>query len=247
VTNPPDDSSELELVAVRIGGTVQIRPAPVHRAWIERPSGRFAKRCLPLLMANQSGWELLNATGFTALWDGGDEISSVRIWPDQGADAPGVLSHFGNGILTWHVPFLFRSPRGYNLLARGPANMPKDGIGALEGVIETDWTSATFTMNWKFTRPAHPVRFEAGEPFAFLVPMRRGELERFRPVSVDAKAVPTRMAEFETFSASRLEFLERMKNVSEAWQRDYMLGREADGGVAPEHQTRLNLRPFECL
>ena len=247
------DTSALELVAVRLGETgMQIRPAPVQRKWMETPAGRFANRCLPLLMANQSGWELLNVTGFTAMWDGGEEISSVRIWPDPPAGQPGAISHFGSGILTWHVPFLFRSSRGYNLLARGPANMPKDGIGALEGVVETDWTSATFTMNWKFTRPAHPVRFEAGEPFALLVPMHRGDLERFEPISVDASAVPTRMAEFQRFSDSRLEFLERMKahpaaGASPDWQRDYLLGREVDGGLAPQHQTRLRLRPFEIL
>src|SRR3712207_8402233 len=31
-------------------------------------------------------------------------------------------SHFGSGILTWNLPFLFRTPPGYNLHVRGPAN-----------------------------------------------------------------------------------------------------------------------------
>jgi Family of unknown function (DUF6065) len=43
---------------------------------------------------------------------------------------------------------VFRTPPGCNLYVRGPANSPKDGIAALEGIIETDWSEATFTMNW---------------------------------------------------------------------------------------------------
>jgi hypothetical protein len=255
MTSPDHDvtSEELELVALRLSEPgLQIRPAPVDRSWMESPNARFAKRCLPLLIANQSGWELLNPAGFSAIWDGGDEISAIRIWPDFAQQAAGVISHFGCGILTWHVPIHFRSPRGYNLLVRGPANMPKDGISALEGVVETDWSSATFTMNWKFTRAGHMIRFEAGEPFSMVVPARRGELESFRPVSVAAACVPTRVEAFLRFSASRVAFVEGQKAKGtvadrDAWQRDYMLGRDADGGIAPQHQTRLRLAPFESL
>ena len=45
--------------------------------------------------------------------------------------------------------------------------------------METDWLDATFTMNWKLTRPHHPVVFEADEPIAMNSPVRRGQLEEF--------------------------------------------------------------------
>ena len=64
-----------------------------------------------------------------------------------------VASHFGCGIITFKIPYLFRAPQGYNLLARGPANLFKDGISPLEGLIEVDWAVSPFTMNWKVTRP----------------------------------------------------------------------------------------------
>ena len=52
----------------------------------------------------------------------------------EGADgALPMSSHFGYGILTWTLPYLFRTPPDWNLLARGPSNLPKDGIQALEG------------------------------------------------------------------------------------------------------------------
>jgi hypothetical protein len=78
-----------------------------------------------------------------------------------------------------------------------------------------------------------------------------GDLERFEPYRWTS-TVPTRMAGFQRFSASCLEFLERMKAhpaaaASPDWRRDYLLGREVDSGLAPQHQTRLRLRPFEIL
>jgi hypothetical protein len=250
VTRAPDhrEPEQLELIALRLADGMRIRPAALDRAWLETPGGRFAKRCLPLMIANQAGWELLNPSGFTAIWEGRDDLGAVKIWPDPETTASWVTSHFGLGILTWHVPYLFRSPRDYNLLVRGPANMPKDGIAALEGLVETDWTVATFTMNWKFTRPGHAVRFEAGEPIAMLVPMRRGELERFRPVLREAASEPAIFDSFQRFSASRQNFLVALKSpgapVEPGWQRDYMLGRNVDGSPAPAHQTKLQLAAF---
>jgi hypothetical protein len=242
----------LELLALSLSpGAMQIRPAQVERTWMETGAGRFAKRCLPLLIANQAGWELLNPVAFSAVWDGGDHLAAITIWPHSEAGAPGIISHFGLGILTWHIPFLFRTPPGYNLLVRGPANMPKDGISALEGLVEADWTSASFTMNWKFTRPGHTVMFEAGEPIAMIVPMRRGELERFEPAFVDAASASSLLASFQAFSSSRLRFLQELKTPGpaaepNAWQRDYMLGRDVNGLSSPEHQMRLRIAPFEA-
>jgi hypothetical protein len=239
-----------EFVAYRIGPGMEIRCAPTERAWMATPAGRFAKRCLPLLMADQAGWELLNPAGFTAMWDGSSETSGIRILPHSTSVTSPVISHFGSGILTWHVPYLFRTPRGYNLLVRGPANMPKGGIGPLEGIVEADWSTATFTMNWKFTQAGHPIVFELGEPIAMIVPMRRGELESFRPVVREASSDAALLARFQDFATSRRQFNQALGTPGSAavragWQRDYMLGRNADGSVAEEHQTRLQLAAFE--
>jgi len=238
----------LKLTALRLAEGMELRPAALDRAWMETPGGRFAKRCLPLVIANQAGWELLNPAGFTAIWEGRDDLEAVKIWPDGAAYPFWVTSHFGLGIVTWHIPYLFRTPRGYNLLVRGPANQPKDGIAALEGLVETDWAIATFTMNWKFTRAGHAVRFEAGEPFAMLVPTRRGELEAFTPEVRDIVSEPETFDAFQRFSKSRQDFLAMLKSsgamASPGWQRDYMLGRDINGAPAPAHQTRLHLSPF---
>jgi hypothetical protein len=64
------------------------------------------------MIANRAGWELLNPSRFTAIWEGRDDIDAVKFWPDQASKACWVTSHFGLGILTWHVPYPFRSPGG---------------------------------------------------------------------------------------------------------------------------------------
>ena len=171
---------------------------------MDNAQDRWPNRCLPLLVANQAGWVLLNPVAFTATWTGDDHPASLTI--DFGSESPRPLpvsSHFGHGVITWGIPFIFRTSPGYNLLARGPANLPKDGVAALEGLVETDWAFANFTMNWKLTRAGHPVAFEAGEPFCMIVPQRRGELESFRTEIRDIASDEQTKAEFDLFSEGR--------------------------------------------
>ncbi len=216
---------------------------------------RWANRCLPLLVANQAGWVLLNPIAFRATWSGGSSTSATTIELTEDLPHPWpVESHFGYGILTWSVPYLFRTPPGYNLLARGPANWPKDGICALEGLVETDWSVATFTMNWKLTRPAHAVEFEQGEPFCMVVPQRRGELESFRPELRNLAADPETHALAEAFARERDQiqikkflagYSKEFEEYRRAWEGHYFKGLTPDGTEAPEHQVQLSLSPFE--
>ncbi len=91
---------------------------------------RYAYRCLPLAIANAHGWKLLCQSGFEASWDGSDALAAITITADADTHAP-AISHFGYGVLTFHVPCLFRTDTGVDLFVTGPLNQPKDGIGAL--------------------------------------------------------------------------------------------------------------------
>ncbi|MCR5876565.1 cupin-like domain-containing protein [Phenylobacterium sp. J426] len=130
----------------------------------------------------------------------------------------------------------------------GPPNAPKDGIGALAGVIETDWSPFTFTMNWKFTRSQHWVRFEEGEPICFFFPVGRNTLESITPRFADIDSDPDLKAKFAAWDASRSEFHARRSEglPTEKWQKHYFRGVTLDGcpGV-PDHRTKLRLAPFE--
>jgi len=145
---------------------------------------------------------------------------------------------------------LFRTPSGYNLHVRGPANCPRDGIAPLDGIVETDWNRSTFTMNWKFTRPTHPVTFEVDEPIAMISPFLRGDIERFRPQALPLAADPKWQSSYQEWSRSRSSFNVALKErepaaVAVGWQRHYMLGVTIEDSDAPDHQTALSLAPFE--
>ena len=205
---------------------------------------------------------LLNGHEFRATWSGGRTRAAIRIeYLQDGAPCDCeshrglVLSNFGEGIITWNIPYLFRTPDGYNLLARGPANWPKDGAAPLEGLIETDWAVATFTMNWKLTRPKHPVTFTRGEPICMLVPQRRGELESFHPELRELTAEPELAQAHAAWSDGRKQFLlQKYLAWPVVWLAAASPGRAstsaapcADGTGAPEHQTKLHLRGFEVI
>jgi hypothetical protein len=162
------------------GEPPRIIAAPVERDWMDRTPNAFAYRCLPLNIANAHGWLILNTVPFIAEWNGDAGLDGVSI----SATAEGPLlasSHFGSGVLTFSVNGLFHTEPGYDLLATGPFNSPKDAIQPLTGIIETDWSPFTFTMNWKFTRKRAPVAFERDEPFCMVFPMPRGLVEAVEP------------------------------------------------------------------
>jgi hypothetical protein len=248
-----------ELVALTGARThgVQILPAPRRREWMDETNRRSANRCLPLLVANEAGWVLSNPHAFEAVWDGAMHPSAITLSFDEEvpADERIVRSHFGSGVVTWGVPYLFRTAPGWNLLARGPANWPIDGACALEGIVETDWSVATFTMNWKLTRPGTAVRFEAGDPFCMIVPQRRGDLESVRPAvrPLSGEAELDRQAR--QWSQRRhqgqvrkflAEYAADFADDMDSWEKDYFRGRLPDGTTVDEHQTKLRLRAFDA-
>jgi hypothetical protein len=241
----------LMFVAHRVVGEplLSIVPGVARREWMEATTNRFANRCLPLRIANQAGWVFSLPEPFEVEWSGGNDLDQVSVLASDRIRKI-VASHFGHGIVTFQTQLLFRTEPGYNLLVRGPANLPKDGISPLEGIVETDWTAATFTMNWKITRPHHRVGFAAGEPIGMLVPVRRGELESFVPVLQRLNDDPELAPRYLSWRNQRRNFIHALEQEEEAavqagWQRDYMLGRDPRSEVvASQHQTRLLLRPF---
>lgn len=252
-TDSSTQRSERSLIAYRTTvPQMRLVPASAARAWMDATPNRLAYRCLPMLVANQAGWFILNTHRLVAVWTGRDDPASLKIVYPRGMPPYPATSHFGSGILTWNIPYLFRTPPGYNLLARGPANWPKDGAYPLEGLIETDWTEAPFTMNWKLTRPNRPVVFDVDEPICMIVPQRRGELEAFRPYVGDLGADPDLRREFAVWSAARARFQAEARVPGSAaarqgWQRHYFRGSSVTGRRAPAHQLKLQLRDFSEL
>jgi hypothetical protein len=241
--------------------------APLQRDWMDATGQHFAYRCLPPVMANQAGWLILNPVDFTACWNGGpgrDDLRldfgdvpspdpySFQLWdgaPQLRPPDNRITSHFGSGVLTINLPYLFRTPPGVNLWVKGPSNWVKDGACPLEGIVETDWSAATFTMNWKLTRPGLAVRFARGEPVCMLVPVPRGLAEGLRPRQLPLRDDLDLQAAYDAWKGRRDEFLQGLREqdpaaIERSWQKDYFQGRGPDDSRFAGHQTQMRLQEF---
>ena len=244
------------LIAYRVGPGIEMKliAAPARRQWMDQTDRAFANRCLPMLIANQSGWLVLNDRPVVATWLGETGLDSVIV-ETSGEPPFAAASHFGHGILTFSLPFLFRTSPGTSLWFRGPVNMPKDAIAPLEGIVETDWSTATATMNWKFVRPHTRVEFDQDEPICMIVPQQIDLLEAALPRLSELSENNELDARFRSWCESRGAFnaaLERRDPdaVAESWQRHYFRG-TAPGiegtleTATVHHRTRLSLREFK--
>ena len=208
----------------------EIVPGRPQRGWMERFEDRHPYRCLPLTMANCTGWEILCPMAFEAEWNGGKMQTDITLTPDVGHPDfhDFAKSHFSHGVVTFHTGYMFRTAPGWSMWCGGPPNHIKDGIQPLVGLVETDWLPFPFTMNWHFTRPGR-VRFEKGEPFCFISIMEDKKLEGVDMVIRALDSDPDLYGQYEAWANRRAEFNARLfrqdpETMKAAWQRYYFRG-----------------------
>jgi hypothetical protein len=220
-----------------------------RRDWMDQTANKFAYRCLPLTIANQTGWMINNPVGFTAAWTGHAASGNVQFRFDTDAATWGqwVNDQFGHGIITWNTPFLFRTkPLDSRLLILGPANRFKHGAQPLTAIVESDWMNASFTMNWKLTGPGQVVRFDVGEPLFQAVPLinnlcadLEGATVTYRRLAEDATVAEG----YRQWQQARDQFHQAKRDGlvdGDAWQKDYFKGRDMLGRVVTSgHKTKV--------
>ena len=227
----------------------EIVPGRPNRVWMDRFAERHPYRCLPMTMANTTGWEILCPIAFTAEWNGGPAIEDIRLTPDR--PHPDfhdfAKTHFSGGVLTMHTGYLFRTRPGWDLWTGGPPNHIKDGVQPLAGIVETDWLPFPFTMNWLFTRPGR-IRFDKGEPFCFISLTPHRALEQVQPVRRSLASEPELRGQYETWLKERANFNAKLGRrdpdaVREAWQRFYFRGETpTQEPAATDHINKRRLR-----
>lgn len=227
----------------------EVVPGRPDRDWMDEFTARHPYRCLPLSMANTTGWDILCPFGFEAEWDGNLGAEAIQFTPDPDAVhfEHFAQSHFTHGVLTFHTGWLFRTPPGWALRASGTPNRFKHGIAPMEGLVETDWLPYPFTMNWRFTAPGK-VRFEKGEPFCFIQPVPHRTIEQFEPVRSAMGLDADLSRQYEAWKSARTLFNNSMAEgdpeaIKQAWQRYYFRGEYPNQGeVRPvEHVNKRRL------
>ena len=229
----------------------QVRPARAKRQWMDDFADRHAYRCLPLTIANASGWEVLCPISVEIRWNGGMskediEVIGLNELPDGAPVEHFCRSNFSRGIITFHLDYVIETEPDWGILATGPVNDPKEGATPLTGIIESDWLPYPFTMNWQLTRPGI-TRFDEGEPFCFFLPVPLRVLPSTELQIHRLADDPELQARHNQFRDTRNEFMGRINAgdqdaIREAWQRHYFVGRHPDGVLAPEHLNKLRLK-----
>ncbi len=225
-----------------------------RREWMDASPGHHAYRCLPLTILNQTGFWIMNPVGFTAVWNGRPEPGTIAFTFDTTADfwSSWINSQFGLGIITWNTPFLFRTqPVGSRLFITGPVNYFKENLCALNALIESDWISMSFTMNWRVLRAHEPIRFDVGEPLFQAIPLAGNVCADLEQAEVNYCRLgdnPEVAQSYLEWQQSRNQF-HHQKAIgavrADGWQKDYFHGQDAAGrAVAPDHRTKVTPPPI---
>ena len=194
-------------------------------------------KCLPLVMANQWGWQILCPTDVVVTWDGSASLTGLQIEVAP-QFTPAIKSQFGDGIVTFSPPWLFRTPRGWNLYLKGPSNRWKANCVPLEGVIETWWLNYTFTVNWKLVEPG-TIFFARGESLGQLVPVPHLTFE-------NATAIEAPIGLLEPDAAQDLlKWREARRLIAGQKANVHHLYRKAEG--IEEHLHRINVPPLRQI
>ncbi|GLS21396.1 hypothetical protein GCM10007874_44130 [Labrys miyagiensis] len=220
-----------------------------ERDWMDRTSDHFAYRCTPLAIANATGWEVLNPSGFSATWTGGNGKDDIILRPHEaGRSLHQTGFFFGHGILSFHPGYLFRTDPGWVIWARGSPNRIKDGIHPLDGLVESNWLPFPFTMNWKFTRPC-TVHFEKDEPFCFITVVPSVAIESIQPTIRPIEDASELHREYKIWASERTRFSAALNlgdplAVEEKWQRNYLVGKSPSGRsiAGDDHRVKRSLR-----
>jgi hypothetical protein len=231
--------SDLIMYRIHNSNEFFVRSAPRERDWMDDTNVKFAYRCLPLAIANQHGWEISIKDRVRAVWDGTNGLDAIKILEGPTKVAS---SHFGYGVLTFSLNFLFRSEKNINLYVTGTPNHPKRGISPLTGIVETDWNPATFTMNWQFTEPNHEVVFEPFEPICFFFPVTRKSVEETQLILRPLEKNEFEKKNYDEWAASRAKVNKEGTGEENGWEKHYFQGIYNSGAKCPvDHQTKLKV------
>jgi hypothetical protein len=220
-----------------------IFPAEPTREWMNQTSNKFAYRCLPLVIGNTYGWEIKSNSEFIAKYDGGRGVDAIQILKIAGTNFP--QSHFGDGILTWSVGYLFKTEYPYGLYITGGSNVEVSNPIPLTGIVETYWLPFTFTMNWRFTQKGL-FHMKPGDTICQIFPVDMAIFDNISTELVHINNNSELINDYREWSRSRTEFNNNPNRLPKEWQKNYFRGTfPHKEGKEVNHKTNLNVPEFK--
>lgn len=225
------------------GQRLQFEQAPVDRQWMDETHMGYAYRCLPMTYASRHGWCVRAPYDVEVIWKGGMASTDLEIICGRFTEHGAVFADngTGNGIVTFHINAIPRTPADWNLWIMPAPNLVIQGAAPLGGIIESDWMFSSPTMNWKITEVNKVVTFKKGDPVFFFVPVHKTELETFRIEHADVKDDPDMLSRWNEHLKWRLETEAAGQAV---FGKKYLRGQNPDGSTPDwehNHKTRLFL------
>ncbi len=201
------NSQQQTLTAYRLGDTTgwSIVPAERSREWMDRTPRKAAYWCLPVAMANQAGWIIRLPSMVTATWTGKDSADAVKLdFPGKTNRLKGLVgTNFGAGIVSFALPWVFKTNDGTGLWVRGEPNGHVPDCVPLEGIVETDWSPFPFTMNYRIVKRNTTVYFPEGMALCILSPVRMDLFEATKPRMMNASDDPELVEELNRHAKKR--------------------------------------------
>lgn len=136
--------------------------------WEKDPKTKdHAKFCLPLLMANGIGYDILSPATFEIFWDGDESEQAIVNILEKSSHYPMVDNHSSGGSFTVQTHFIPKTEEGYYTYIKGIPNIRRP-FSVMEGLIESWWNPAHFGIVCLCN---HAGRFKVfkGEPIARLM------------------------------------------------------------------------------
>jgi hypothetical protein len=220
------------------GERLDIVQSPVNRQWMDDTAKGYAYRCLPMTFASQYGWAVKAPYDVQAVWDGTAEASGMKIICGRYTETNHIFADngTGNGILTFHINAIPRTPPGWGIWIMPAPNLVIPGAQPLSAIIETDWSPSSPTMNWKFTDPGRLVTFKKGDPVFFFVPVNKTMIEEFSMQHFGIEDYP----EIKGPLAKFINFREDKKTKKEdVFGKHYMRGQLHDGSTPNWEHTHI--------
>lgn len=201
-----------------------VQQSRIKRDWMDDTYNKHAYQCLPMTVANVSGWELVLDEDLVVIWEGGNSVVKVLsggTQKDRQVAHPSMI-----GIISLSTGWAINTEEGYATWVTGSPNYFIDGAVPLAATIPSSWWPDEVQMNWKITKVNEPVTFPAGTPYCFFTIYPEALLE-----SVEFEV--SNIWDKPELIESRVKYSDmKMKNQEEnpwTWTKGIKTGLDADG------------------
>jgi len=202
----------------------EIKQSRFNRDWMDATYNKHAYQCLPLTVANVTGWELILQQDVLVQWDGGNTVPRIlegEKFDDRPIAIPSII-----GMMSFTTGWAFNTEDGYSTWISGSPNYFVDGAVPLTASIPSYWWPDEFNMNWQITKVKEPVLFPKGMPIMHFVIYPNTLLESTEIVVENLWDKPQLMDARQSYGNAKSE---KMRDESWTWMKGIKTGLDENG------------------